>query len=455
MFLNRVGLLWVSLCLCSGSAVAVSMDVSGSQSPAEMLCPQFSSAPGAAQSMVSTKEAVEPPSLNDVGDVIGEPERVADQNIIPNVSLHPTIRSIGFWGDSHLAAAFFSDELVRFLGLGKEEVKPGFIPPTMGRRGVRLPIRKYCRSPGWSLSDAYVGRGEALKYGPALSYLENTKPESALWVDFRYQDVRPALKRLTVLFREVVDQPVEVEIEVDDGPATHIVLEKGESKIVLNGLQPFSQLRLSVVEGSLAIEGFEPVYVSAPKLRLDIFGIPGATARSWKMVHPLYMRSRLTDAEYDLVILQYGTNEGADPNFDPASYQASLSASLMAMNAAFPSAQCLLIGPPDRGVLVKKQPHAEPNGRHAGKRQTLRRADLLKYAAIHARIAEIQRGLAQIYGCGFWDWQLAMGGPGGAYKWFFKSPPLMAKDLIHLTRQGYQESARMFVENMRIQEWLR
>ena len=41
-----------------------------------------------------------------------------------------------------------------------------------------------------------------------------------------------------------------------------------------------------------------------------------------------------------------------------------------------------------------------------------------------------------------------MGGPGGAYTWIKNNPPLMAKDLIHLTVQGYQETAKVLSKDI-------
>jgi hypothetical protein len=70
--------------------------------------------------------------------------------------------------------------------------------------------------------------------------------------------------------------------------------------------------------------------------------------------------------------------------------------------------------------------------------------DLLKYSKVHANISSVQEQEANIAGCSFWDWQKAMGGMGSAYTWAFEKPPLMSKDLIHLTIPGYQRSARQF-----------
>ena len=49
---------------------------------------------------------------------------------------------VAIWGDSHLAAGFFTQELVKVLKLAPAQVRAGFIPANMNRPGVRLPLRK-------------------------------------------------------------------------------------------------------------------------------------------------------------------------------------------------------------------------------------------------------------------------------------------------------------------------
>lgn len=454
-FLYRFTLLQTCLCLFSGSVLALTLDVSGSPNPSEMECPK-SVAPVVKSPRVQQEE-LDPPVREEVEKSVEFPETYSHQHLRPAMTHHTMPPSIGIWGDSHLAAGFFTDELVASLALNKEDAKPGFMPPTMGRAGVRLPIKKFCKSSGWRLANAYVARGELQKFGPALTRLENIQDDTSLWIDFRYQNNQPALEQLTVLFGAAREQAVVLEVNVDDAPPQQIMLEKGENQLLLHATHPFSQLRLRVISGSLSIEGFAPVYVSHPRMRLDIFGIPGATAHSWQVIDPVYLRARLNSPEYDMVILEYGTNEGADRNFDAEKYKAALTGSLQGMKSAFPNAQCLLIGPTDRGTLLKKQQKSAKNrlASKIGKAEPVLREQMLKYASVHARIAEIQKSVALANSCGFWDWQLAMGGPGSAYKWFFSNPPLMAKDLTHLTRLGYQKSARMFVGDMGIAEWLK
>ena len=175
--------------------------------------------------------------------------------------------------------------------------------------------------------------------------------------------------------------------------------------------------------------------------------------RGWKRLDPTYFKALGNQTPYDVVLLQYGTNEGNQKPFDPVHYESDVNASLENLRRIYPQAICVLIGPTDRGTLIarsgKNKPRttAEKDQSHAAAAPAIAK-ELLVYSRIHEQISRIQQTVSQRYGCGFWDWQRAMGGPGGSYAWLKKNPTLMARDLIHLTVAGYQESARLFSKDM-------
>jgi lysophospholipase L1-like esterase len=177
---------------------------------------------------------------------------------------------------------------------------------------------------------------------------------------------------------------------------------------------------------------------------MDVFGYPGATVAGWKSAQADYFNAWFTQP-YQLVMLEFGTNEGNVKPFDIATYRSTLVQSVRAMRAAFPAAACVLIAPGDRGVLVPRS----ANIRKKGVRKTVaRKIDLLVYARIHAEIGRVQAQVAQDAGCSSWSMQDAMGGPGSAYRWARQSPALMAPDLIHFTVAGYQRLAQAFARDM-------
>ena len=350
---------------------------------------------------------------------------------------------IGLWGDSHLAANFFSEELIKSIGITKEDTLPSFFAANIGRAGVRLPLRKSCLGGGWKYSYAYNATPQNSS-NPVMSNgfpigmirMQAKNQDSYLWLDFRTQALSmPAMQSLEILLDPVgTDEQTILGITLDEGIAESRVEVGRLSKLSINADFPFSTMKIRLIRGSLSLDGFIPHYTKTPKINIDNLAIPGSTAKSW---------TNLSTANgeippYDLVILAYGTNEGNNPKFDSTTYQADLQLGLTNFRRIYPNTACVLLGPTDRGILV-------PSNKHLKKGVKPKPIpDLLKYSKVHATISSIQEREASIAGCAFWDWQKAMGGMGSAYTWAFEKPPLMSKDLIHLTIPGYQRSARQF-----------
>jgi hypothetical protein len=105
------------------------------------------------------------------------------------------------------------------------------------------------------------------------------------------------------------------------------------------------------------------------------------------------------------------------------------------MRTVFPRASCVLVGPPDRGILVNRH----------GPGTAL---DLLQYARIHEQIAQVQAQVGAQYNCVAWSWQGFMGGPGGNYGWAYNDPVLMGRDLTHMTMEGYRRTGQALATSL-------
>ena len=366
--------------------------------------------------------------------------------------------NIGLWGDSHAAANFFAEELINSVNLPKDKVLPRFIPPTLARGGVRLPLRKQCQGQGWKYDLAYVGGQEGVQFSRGMARLNTTVNNSYQWIDFRTQGQQPNLRGVDILYAASA-MPTTLGLTIDQLPEQLVDLklnERGTIQIQAQG-GLMSTLKLRLVKGSLSLEGFVPNYAEQARLYFDTLAIPGATARSWKLVDPEYFKALGNQTPYDVVLLQYGTNEGNQKPFNPETYENDLTASLQNLRRIYPNAVCVLLGPTDRGTLIARSKNTRPrtNTQKDATQGTGAPAlakELMVYSRIHEQISRIQQTVGQQVGCGFWDWQQAMGGPGGSYAWLKHSPTLMARDLIHLTVAGYQESARLFSQEMRFEE---
>ena len=346
---------------------------------------------------------------------------------LPPTNAHPTALKIGLWGDSHTASGTFADSVLEALRLPLHQAHPSFIAPTFALKGVRQPLRRACLSDDWQLALAYRTPKEGPEnYAKSLSAIHTAQAGAFMWLDFRHTSSQTRVKWADIHIAKVntelsagpsAELGLVLGVTVDDG-AESIVQVKPTSGVHLRvqADQPFATLKLRVVAGAARIDGIAPVYEGKTSVILDVFSIPGATAKGWHVVNKDHLRREdpLTNG-YDVVILQSGTNESLDPDFKVRLYEQQIGASLARLKAAYPKARCILIGPPD----------AQRSS------NTLRLINDTQY----------RLGLAQ--GCAHWHWQKAMGGTGASAQWLGQG--LMQADLLHLTPEGYARSARSFV----------
>lgn len=414
---------------------------------------------------------------------------------------------VAIWGDSHLAAGFFTQELVKILKLSADQVRTSLIPATMGRSGVRLPLRKSCVSPHWRYESAHASAAGAAAPGPGLVNLFATQPGATLAWDVRNAAGVAEARQIRVLYQQT-QTPLQLAVSVDGDPEVEVVLSgsPGPAILELAGDGPLSVVRIRLMAGDMRLHGLALPVPASTALQLDVFGYPGATVAGWKQASLDYGSAWFGQTRYNLVMMEYGTNEGNAKPFDAQAYQQTLRQSVRQMRSVFPDAACVLIAPGDRGVLIRRseQLRLQPSGvrqvvgkakgkvafkspARSGKKsapakggarqskvKTAQRPvtsqrgvdapavvatpaqsegagaakNLLQYTLIHEQIGRIQTVVAQENGCRVWSMLQAMGGQGGAYRWVRQSPPLMARDLIHFTVPGYQQLANQFASDM-------
>ena len=346
----------------------------------------------------------------------------------------PSPLRIALWGDSLTSAPDFVDAALDAAGIDAGAIQPSFIQAGVQVAGLRLPLKSACASAGWQTGYAHKEnpkkRQEPAWYGQGFVSMRSTTPGDSILLDFRSPSSAARVTALTIVFEKArPDGSLLLGVAVDGGAEQLVPLSRSSAtslRIVPDA--PMAALRIRLVSGQVTLHGFAPVYREAPRVVLDSFSVPGGMLRSWAYADEHLFAA--APGDYRLVLVQYGTNEGAAPRFSRADYLAYLRSNLGRMRKLYPQARCMLIGPPDRGVPGAAGPAA------------------LKYANVHQQIAQAQKQAGQEAGCDFWDWQAAMGGPGAAARWAGMQPPRMQKDQTHLTAKGYQLSGRMFGQAM-------
>jgi GDSL-like Lipase/Acylhydrolase family len=465
----------------SGLTVAAAQPVSALQiqtlpihnsgtSPAALVCPRKSPVP--TRPAAPPAEPTEIPGDQEVEQAKQENQTTYSAQPSPPPFLlqgDPRGWRIAIWGDSHMAAAFFSDQMVRQLAPANAAVSSRFVHAGVGHGGVRALVRKTCLSGDWAREMAYAHTDAAAAPGPGMTSLVAKRPGASLALDLRDAQGLARHTHLQLLYHGDGTDSTQLAISVDGEAETTIRLapSTGPSVLALHASAAVSSLHIRVVEGPFRFQGLKrmedpaPAVVSSPALlHLDLFAYPGATVAGWMRSDLGYLASWFTDSHYDLALIAFGTNEGNDPRFNETAYRDMLSQAVGNFRRVFPSTQCVLMGPGDRGIRVAKFKAVKPSKKQTAKGTAQKNAkgsantqpakampavNLLKYARVHAQIGQIQSEVATQHGCQFWSMQTAMGGVGSAYAWARQNPPLMAPDLIHFTPAGYHELAKRFV----------
>jgi lysophospholipase L1-like esterase len=173
---------------------------------------------------------------------------------------------------------------------------------------------------------------------------------------------------------------------------------------------------------------------------VEAFGINSATLSTLDNRDPDILRRELTAKPPALLILEFGTNEATDPDFDAEAYAAALTRQIQRLRQILPRSGILVMGVPDAGRPVRLPP-IRRGRRMVPQRQPTGCAAATPLVAL-SRVRATQRAVAQSQGVGFFDWsaevthstcrlQALAGGDA----------PLMRGDFVHFTPDGYRLTA--------------
>ena len=338
-----------------------------------------------------------------------------------------TFRVLHF-GDSHVAADLFPDGVRRRLQQQYGDGGPGFVG--LGRPPGRYAHRQLRFRRGGTWQEEWIRdhrwRDDGI-YG--LDGVLVTSRSPGAWLSL--QDVTPSptpLRRLE-LWTWPTPEGGGLELRLDGvvhrppSPAVTTTSWRREVVPVEPGVRTL-QLRQ---RGPGPVRLLGVTAERGPGVVWDALGVNGARAISLLHRDPRLLAELIRARAPALLVLGYGTNEGADQDEPLEVYREALHQVLLLLRwAAGDEPDCLLLGPTDWPLRRAGQPPA-PNPR-------LR------------LITEVQGELAARHGCLFWDTQAAMGGPGSILRWAVSSPALARPDLLHLTPAGYDLLASLLTE---------
>lgn len=163
-----------------------------------------------------------------------------------------------------------------------------------------------------------------------------------------------------------------------------------------------------------------------PGVLVDSVGVNGAELSSLDRPDRELRRVLLERLDPALVVVSFGTNDMGRPDLVPDDYEAAAAGLLRALREDAPDAALLVTGPLDRGSRSRRV------------------ARLL--AANESAVIRALRSAALSSGAAFVDQRALMGGDGAISRWTRRG--LAARDLVHLSRAGYERLAAGLVSRL-------
>jgi len=421
--------------------------------------------PAAAPSEVAAQQPAAPPAPIEV--------EVADPKVYPAGSASTAQGRRGLVilhiGDSHTSADFFTGDLRRRLQARYGRGGTGYMTAGHPHIGVRSSTMKITTSPGWTYKslqrpDARPGEFWLSGYDAVATVPGET---------MSFASEQPLAFDMIEI--EAISQPGggSIDIRLDGNMATHYDLAASRIEPVVIRLLPVHGASEKLHEISITTAGPGPVslasvsvYNNASGLTYNSVGYVGAQASLLNKMSDKLLADDLGRINPQIVVLSFGTNEASNEHLDVAQYIKGYERVVNKIKAVLPAAAIVLIGPPDFNELptsCSKEQAAEAVCRRAPPDATVAANSAATAAtalasavecAWHtpaklAQIRDAQRDLAKRRGLVYWNWASIMPADEcGAHQWFTASPPLMSRDHVHFTAEGYKKSAGEFLNTL-------
>ncbi|WP_157600996.1 hypothetical protein [Persicobacter sp. CCB-QB2] len=325
---------------------------------------------------------------------------------------------IAFFGDSMIEGDLIVSTLrslfqSKFGGQGV-----GYVPLTSQVAGFRGTIRHQF-SDGWKLDNYIFNRHESpFDFGISCDVTYAQAPGKEQWV--KYEGVHR--KRLDSLQRVRLFYGTP-KSESDEYKLTAILDKKDSVNLSLNGNKVVNELQVSSIPVKTLEMKFEtdanlPIYgvsvESSKGVFVDDLPLRGSSGTHLRHLNPEVLNSFNDYLEYDLVIMQFGTNVADTSSLNYAWYGANLYKTIRYIQEEM-DAPCLVISMADKARKIDGELKTDP--------------------AV-AGVITAQMGAASRANATFFNLFQAMGGEGSIIDWVESEKPLANKDYTHFNFRG-------------------
>ncbi|MFK7991551.1 MAG: GDSL-type esterase/lipase family protein [Sandaracinaceae bacterium] len=358
-------------------------------------------------------------------ETFGEPIPLYDPSGRAMRSLHDALRRadagveqarLVFYGASHVAADFWSNDIRQRLQARFGDAGHGFLMPVRAWRSYRHlgGVQVQSSRRGWESLRIRASSRDVGPLGVAGMAVDGSAPTA--WGRIDTGDNHASLFRVLYL-----EQPQggSFDVLVDGERVARIATSGAEPRAAVHEVHASDaphQLEVRLRgDGPVRLFGVS-IEREAPGVIVDTMGLNGARASAqllWtEEIHQAYLR-RLDPS---LVVLAYGTNEAGDDDQPIARYERRLRRVVARVRGTVPNASCLLVGPSDRPIRTRDEPIDRPRTH---------------------QIIDVQRRVSRDFGCAFFDLVAFGGGPLSMPRWAAHDPPYAQRDLVHYTVRGY------------------
>ncbi len=394
---------------------------------------QFSPEPIVVTSSETPVETYVAPVKSEAGTTPIENSGISKENQNFSGSASP-IRILQI-GDSHTVADFFTGELRKSLQEKFGDGGAGYFEPGKPSLAYRNSAVTISATSGW-LYSTLQKPNENNRFSLSGVNASVSKADEVLTYSFNR---KPIINFIEIEFL-ANDKGGDIEVVVDSELKLNQTLKNGNNEVIvlqihLQEAKSITNLEIkTLTDGPVTIMGLRVENLQFG-LTLSRVGFPGATVDILRRYNSELFQDELLRLNPSVLILAFGTNEGFNDNLEIKSYQSRYAEIIKRIKNILPNTNVVIIAPP----------HA---ARVKGKSKDVPNACMNEIPPNLDRVRQAMLALAQSENVLVWDWSTLMSGQCPAREWTLSNPKLMSEDHVHMTKAGYEISAKAFLETI-------
>lgn len=355
-------------------------------------------------------------------------------------------------GDSHTAADFMTGELRRLLQAKYGDGGAGYLVAGRPHIGVRSSAFRVSASQNWTY-EALQQSAENSKFW--LSGFNAIAKEEGETIGFK-SETAFSFDRIEI---QALRQPKggTIEIRIDGVLQTEVSLAGDVREPIVIRMVPeraaVDRLREITIttkgEGVVNLASVA-VYNRQAGIAYNSVGFPGATVDILNRFDDVILENELRRLNPQIIVLAFGTNEGFNEKLEFERYRQSYERAIGKIRRALPTVAIVMMAPPDGARGPKKEEgENEKNAKKTPPANTAKEdgpCGEWKTPANLNKVRDLQEQIAKRHKLVYWNWASIMPAECGADRWANLTPPLVAKDRVHFTMEGYRQTAAQFLK---------